>query len=522
MAAPERIDAVIVGAGAAGGLYAARLAAAGKRVVVLEAGRAWSLPDLVSSQLWARRLKWAGAPVVSTGANPIAHNMMMGSGVGGAALHHYGTWPRLPADVFRMQSLYGRGLDWPFEYETLRPYYDRIQREVGIAGDAKAEVFRPPGEPYPMPPLKSFRHGELLAAGFRKLGLPVAPLPLVINSVPYDGRAPCIYDGWCDAGCPTGALANPLFTYLRDAQEAGAEVRPHCEVTRVLTDARGRADAVEYVEAGERKVLPARVVVLAASVVQNPRILLNSAAKRHPQGLANSSGLVGAYLMAEAMAFVHALFREETEPYMGVSAGQFTHRSAVFDRARPEIFGGYQWQIGPAAKPNDIFGIAVTRPDLFGERLHGFMRTASKHLAYMVGFAGGVPDVKNRVSLDARTDAHGLPLARIEHTSDAAALGTWKYLLEQGQAAAKAAGAYEIWTGPQASGHVVGGTIMGRDPRQSVADEYARAHDVPNLFLAGAGLFPASGGVSPTFTIHAVAQRSVEHLLAEWRAIAHT
>jgi choline dehydrogenase-like flavoprotein len=516
--AEERVDAVVVGAGAAGGVYASRLARAGKRVVVLEAGPRWQLGDLVSSQIWARRLKWGGAPVLSGGRNPIAHNMIMGSGVGGAALHHYGTWPRMPPDAFRMRSAYGQGLDWPIDYQDLRPWYDRVQREVGISGDAKAERFRPEGAPYPMPPLKTFRHGDVLAGGFRKLGLPVAPLPLIINSVPYAGRGPCIYDGWCDAGCPTSALGNPLFTYLREAEAAGAEVRPQCEVLRVLTDDRGRADAVEYVTAdGEVRRLPARVVVLAASFVQNPRILLNSASALHPAGLANSSGLVGAYVMAEAMAFVYGLFDEPTEPYMGVSAGQYTHRPAgIVDRAHPGMFGGYQWQIGPAAKPNDIFGIAVTRADLHGEPLHAFLKRASHHLAYMVGFAGGVPQRSNRVALDTDRDARGLPLARIEHTTDAAALATWRYLLEQGQAATRAAGAQEVWTGPQAAGHVTGGTVMGRDPANSVVDSYGRTHDVEHLIVAGAGLFPTCGGVSPTYTIHAVALRSVEHVVEHW------
>jgi choline dehydrogenase-like flavoprotein len=521
----ERADVVIVGAGAAGGVYADRLARAGKRVVVLEAGPRWRPGDLYSSQLWARRLKWGGAPVVSGGANPIAHNMIMGSGVGGAALHHYGTWPRVPADGFRMRSTHGRGLDWAFDYETLRPWYDRVQREVGISGDAAAETFRPPGERYPMPPLQTFKHGDLLAAGFRKLGLPVAPLPLIINSVPYAGRDACIYDGWCDAGCPIGALGNPLFTYLRDAEAAGAEVRPNCEALRILTDRQGRADAVEYVERRgtgstmtfERRVLPARVVVLAASIVQNPRILLNSAAPHHPAGLANSSGLVGAYVMAEAMAFVYGLFEEPTFPYMGVSAGQYTHRPAgIADSRHPEAFGGYQWQIGPAAKPNDIFGIAVTRPDLHGAPLHDFIRRASHHLAYMVGFAGGVPQASNRITLTDTRDAHGMPLARIEHATDAAALRTWRYLLEQGRSAATAAGALEVWTGPQAAGHVTGGTVMGLDPARSVVDGFGRTHDVPNLFAAGAGVFPTCGGVSPTYSIHAMALRSAEHITDRW------
>ena len=264
-------------------------------------------------------------------------------------------------------------------------------------------------------------------------------------------------------------------------------------------------------------MLTTRVAILAASFVQNPRILLNSAASRHPNGLANSSGLVGAYLTAEAMALVYGLFRQETEPYMGVSAGQFTHRSAgVRDPKHPRAFGGYQWQIAPAVKPNDIFGIAVTRPDLFGARLHDFLRRAAQHLAYMVGFAGGEPVRSNQLTLARETDRAGMPLARVEHASDASTTETWRYLLEQGQAVMQAAGSDSMWTGPRASGHVIGGTIMGTDPTASVTNEFGRTHDVSNLFVGGAGVFPTGGGVGPTFTIHAVALRSAEHLLRHW------
>ena len=114
--------------------------------------------------------------------------------------------------IFRMQSLYGKGLDWPITYDELRPYYDRIQSEVGISGDAQAERWRPSGEPYPMPPLPQFSQAKIIAKGFKKLGMHTAPIPMAINSVEYQGRPPCIFDGWCDAGCPTGALANPLTT----------------------------------------------------------------------------------------------------------------------------------------------------------------------------------------------------------------------------------------------------------------------------------------------------------------------
>ncbi len=517
MSTNRTVDVVIVGAGAAGSLYAARLAKAGKRVVVLEAGPAWKLDDLYSSQIWARRLKWNGPLLMQPpGQSAFSHTQSTGAGFGGAALHHFGAWPRLrPAD-FRTRSLFGKGLDWPITYNDLRPYYDRIQAEMGIAGDARQEVWRPKGAAYPMPPHRLFKQAKLLARGFSKVGLKTAPLPVIINSTVYKGRAPCLYDGWCEAGCPIGAFANPLVMHLNEARQAGAEFREHCSATRILTDKTGRASGVEYVSQGKKESLDARVVILATSMVQNPRLLLNSASDRHPQGLANSSGLVGAYLTTDAVAIIYGMFDEETENHRGVNAGQLLSRGDHVSKKRPDIFGAYQWQIAPSLKPNDLLGIATSRVDLFGNELHNFMRKATKHLASMAGFAGAVPDRDNRITLAKETDAHGMALARLNYRVADNTRALWNNLLEEGRSVMTAAGAKEVWTGPMAGGHVIGGTIMGADAKASVCDGYGRTHDVPNLVLAGSGLFPAGSGSSPTYTLYAVAERSAEHMIKHW------
>ncbi len=515
----EPVDVVIVGSGAAGSFYASKLAAAGKRVRILEAGPQRQVRDLYSSQIWSRRLKWGGAPVKLTGHDHIAHNSITGWGFGGAALVHYGTWPRYAEETFKLRSLYDKGCDWPFEYKDLRPHYDLVQEEVGISGDAKQEIWRPSGQPYPMPPVQTFRHGELLKRGFEALGLHTAPLPLAINSRPYKGRPPCTYDGWCDAGCPLGALANPLVTYLHWALKQGAVVTERAEVTRVLMGPSGRAHAVEYVENNERKIQPAKLVILAASVFQNPRILLNSANDKFPDGLANSSGLVGKYLFGEGMVTAHGLFDDETECHKGVNAGQLTHREGFRHSARPDVDGGLQWQIGGAVKPSDLFGIAVTRPDLSGNALHEFLRDATKHFAFMVGFCGGVATAENRVVLSSSKDRNNMRLARVEHTFTREMLAMRSYMAEQGKKVIEAAGAREAWTRMPAVGHVTGGTIMGSNAKGSVTDGFGVCHDVPNLVLAGSGLFPCSIGISPTYTIMAVASRSVSHLLENWSGL---
>ncbi len=145
------VDAIVVGSGASGSNFAARLAEGGKRVVILEAGPARTAADLVSSTLYARRVKWTGPQVIDEGRNPVGFVFNSGFGTGGSAMHHYAVWPRLHAEDFQMHSRYGRGLDWPLGYDDLAPYYDEVQAEAGVAGDATKEVWRPPGAPYPMP-----------------------------------------------------------------------------------------------------------------------------------------------------------------------------------------------------------------------------------------------------------------------------------------------------------------------------------------------------------------------------------
>ncbi|MBC7601406.1 MAG: GMC family oxidoreductase, partial [Ramlibacter sp.] len=432
--------------------------------------------------------------------------------LGGAALHHFGTWLRLRASDFRMRSLYGVGDDWPIAYEDLRLHYDAVQSEMGIAGDAGRERGRPPGEPYPMPAHPLFQQARLLARGFARIGLEPSPLPVAINSRVFKGRAACQYDGWCEAGCPIGALVNPLVLDMQGALAAGASVHAQCTVTRVLCDSSGRARAVEYLHGDERHEIAADHVVLAASVVQNPRILLNSKSSVHPAGVGNASGRVGTGVMVDLIAPVHGIFPGRTQPERGVNAGQLLVRREYGEGTRPRPPGAYQWQIAPSHKPNDLLGFANMRPDLYGVALDRFMRSAARSIGSAVGFAGAVPDPANRIELDSRTGSDGMPLARLTYSPAPSTMALRAHLVSEGMSAFRAAGAKQVWADGPAGGHAIGGTPMGANPATSVCDEFGRCHDAPNVMLAGAGIYPAGSGTSPTFTLYALANRAAQHV----------
>ena len=518
IALKESYDVVVVGAGAAGGVIAERATRAGKRVLLLEAGPARQLNDLASSQIWARKLKWSGPGVEEEGNLKVGHVFNAGWGTGGSALHHYGVWPRLHEADFEVASRYEVGLDWPIAYDDLRPFYDAVQAEVGLSGDSKGETWRPPGEPYPLPPVPVFAQGDVIRSGFEAVGLKTSAIPLAINTREYKGRSGCLYDGWCDAGCPVGALANPLVTYLGWALKAGAEIRNRAQVTRILHDEAGqRATGVEYVDAsGEKNRVMADTVVVAAFAVQTARLLLASASARHPDGLSNHNGMLGRYLMTHPAASVYGLFDKETQPHLGPTAGQLMCQENYDDKtATPGAFGSYQWLIANAMKPNDLLGIATSRPDIVGDRLQPFLETAVKHIGNMVCVSEDIALADNRITLSDNTDAFGVPLAKTVHNLTPPSEQLLAGAMEQGKKEFAAGGADEVWASAPFGMHIMGGTVMGNDAATSVTDSYGRCHELENLYVAGTGLFPSSGAVNPTFTLHALALRTAEQLFGK-------
>jgi choline dehydrogenase-like flavoprotein len=522
MATQEKVDVVIVGAGPSGSIFADVLARAGKKVVVLEFGPDWDYKQFVSSEFWGKRLKHAPRFQLAGRNNP-GHGSNAGWGTGGAMIHFFANFPRLHPDDFRVRSKYGKGIDWPISYDDLSPYYDRIAEDIGLSGDAAQERrWYPIAKNYPMPPLKTFRNGEIFLDAFKARGIPPVPMPVSINSTPYKDRPACTNCGWCHVGCAIGAAASPLVSHLREARKRGAEVRPFSYVTRVLTNQSGdHVTGVEYYDAKhEQHVQPAATVVLAAYSVETPRIMLNSATGKHAQGLSNRNGLVGKFLMCHSNSAVWAMFDEDVQNHMGTAANQFMSYEHYDNKARSKKgFGSIFLRTGSALKPN--IGIAGSRPDLFGQPLADYMKRAVRGLT-RVSFSGEqMPIAENRVELSSDKDAFGLPISRIIHGYDQDAIGSWQLGREDAYAIARGAKPKEVWGGnAPGTSHLIGGTIMGADAGTSVTNSYGQTHELANLYIGGAGLFPTEGAVNPTNTLMAVSLRGAEHMAKNFSTIA--
>jgi choline dehydrogenase-like flavoprotein len=521
--ANEKVDLVVVGSGASGSVYAYALAKAGRKVVVLDNGPDRPLGDLISSDIWGRRLKPAGGAILLGGKNPFAYANQGAYAVGGAALHYFAQFPRyLPTD-FKMKSEHNRGHDWPISYEDLAPFYDRVAADVGVSGDAKAEEkWRPPGKAYPMPPMKTFPAGEVWLKGAEATGIHLVPMANGMNSQAFKGRAACLYDGWCHVGCPIGALANPLVTYLGEARKAGVEVRALSNVTRVLTNQAGtRAVGVEYYDANkERQVQEASVVVLAAWSAQNPRILLSSATGKHPNGLANSNKLVGKFMMTHHIAGTWALFDKDITPHMGTVGAQFMSYDRYAKTSYPSAFGSSFITAGTSHKTNDY---SLARADLFGRELAAFRKRAARGPTHLTIFGEELPNIGNRVELVSEKDEYGMPMARLTHSFDADAVALWNANFDQGVKIGRATDAKEVWPGKgpiMPTSHLHGGAIMGTDSSNSVTNSHGQTHEVPNLWMAGPCIFPTEGASNPTYTIFATALRGAEHLAEHWESVA--
>jgi choline dehydrogenase-like flavoprotein len=424
-----------------------------------------------------------------------------------------GVMPRFhPAD-FRTRSTEGVGADWPISYDELRPHYERVEREFGVAGECGP--YAPESYRLPQPAHRMNWHAQLLARGAAKLGAtPFAP-PVAVNSVAYDGRPACIYCGWCGSGCPTGAKATASQVYLSPAERAGAKVVSEAFVHRVTYDAKhGRASGVEYVDAaGREHALNAKMVIVAAHAIETPRLLLLSANSTFRDGLANSSGKVGRALMSHPTWQVFGKFSRHVNAFKGMQMGHVMVQDYYKPNPRNDYARGYvliSYMMTPVTYANLSGGA-------YGRELKRFLQDYP-YMAAWWAHAEGLPIETNAVTLDDEVkDSRGLPVARVTYEwgdNDVRLAGAARDKAAEMMAAS---GAERVQIGLNYGAHAMGSCRMGDNPDTSVVNSYGQCHDVPNLFICDTSVFVTSAGVNPTLTAMALAQRSAEHLVASAR-----
>ncbi|WP_087649785.1 GMC family oxidoreductase, partial [Caballeronia choica] len=414
---------------------------------------------------------------------------------------------RFRPEWFKSKSLLGYGADWPLDWREMWRYYAQVEDALKISGPVNYP-WGPKRPRYPYRPHELNAAALVLARGAEALGIPWSPAPLATLSAPRGEAHPCVYRGFCVSGCATNAKQSALVTWIPRALAAGAEIRDLAMVGRIDTNERGLATGVEYFREGRWQFQRARNVVVAGYAIETPRLLLMSANGHFPEGLANSSGLVGKNLTVQSNQATWGVMQEEIRWYKGPPSLALTEHWNYTDKGK-DFFGGYCYMSqGPL--PNAWVATQNGR-GLWGEAL---MREMQKynHQAGLKIVGETLPQERNRVTLADEKDQYGLPVARVTYSFCDNDRRLIAHALDFMGQALQAAGASEIWNETDDTCHLNGTARMGDDPRTSVVDADCRSWDIPNLWICDGSVFPTVGGVNPSLTIQAIACRTADRI----------
>lgn len=516
-------DILVVGGGPAGAALALKAAQSGLHVRILEQGG--SIDETLRERNQQTHEILAGTDFSPTGTlrqaaadYPVDDSSsdmlpLMWNGLGGSAALWAGAYPRLKPSDFRVRSLDGVADDWPLDYEELAPYYTESERLFAVAG-LNGNPAYPPREDFPRGPLPLRQIGQRVAEAQDRLGWHWWPSTSATRGRAFDGIANCSIHSQCPHSCPERSEKHSCHLILQQAQAAGAQIVDRARVSRILTES-GRAVGAEYFDVfGEAHITYAKTVVIAANGLGTPRLLLMSGGKENPDGLANSSGMLGKNLMFHPLAIVEGIFPErvegvETHYENAINSHQFyeTDHSRGFVR-------GALWALCSTGGPVRT-ALAL---DTWGEdHAAEFSRTFG-HGAFWTIFGEDLPEEDNFVALDpSARDSHGLPGVKVNYRFSENSRRLIEFSAAKAEESLREAGAIEVQKNllvRETGWHLLGTARMGTDPRRSVVNPWGETHDVENLFIADGSVFVTAGAVNPTNTIVALALRTADHIIA--------
>jgi len=526
-------------------VVAKELAENGLSVVLLERG-GWPVYDRhINDELISQRTQVLGA---AFGPDPRLHPRVRIYGEGqkqvvtpirgdyghnaacvGSGTVSYGAmaWRYMPED-FRMKSTYGHVEgstleDWPVSYEELEPFYEKAEWEIGVSGDASENPFAAQrNNGYPMPAFENNREGKVLAAACRRLGLHPFPIPMLRNSVPYNGRPACIRNRTCVGfACPVDGKNGTHNTVIPKAISTGyCEVRVHAQVAEVMTDESGRATGVKYFDENDRgQIQTADLVILAASATETARLMLNSTSRLFPNGLGNNHDWVGRNLQGHAYTGAHGIFDYEITDYAGPGA---TFGFCDYNHHNEGIIGGGLLCNEFNALPYLFTGIRPPGAARWGKEHKDFQMRNLKRVAALHGPIQEMPNFHARVTVDPSVRDHwGIPVAALSGERHPLDHEHCKWLSARAEEVIREAGAVETWLSVGGRGlsggqHQCGTARMGDDPRTSVTNRFGQVHEIDNLFVADGSVFVTGGGFNPVLTIMAMAYRTGAYINSTW------
>jgi choline dehydrogenase-like flavoprotein len=529
------VDFVVIGSGPAGGSVARELSRRGFDVVLLEQGRTFGPEEMDHDELgaffngrWTNNAQTQPQTYRKTANVKAKKRNYVGYArtVGGTTFHFTGNyWRFRPSDFnefSRRGGVPGAALaDWPITYEELEPYYSAVEWAIGVSGAPGTGPDEPRrSRPYPLPPLNVTGPGVLLEVACRKLGWSSMAAPMALLSRPYQGRQPCHNCGFClGFPCEWGAKSGANYTMVPEALKSGrCELRTESYVRKIETDDAGRVTGVIYFDRNKTEIVQrAKAVVLCANGAESPRLLLMSKSNRFPDGLANSSGLVGKYFMFNGGVTSRAEFEHEINGFKGPVVSRITHHTYELDPKLNLIGGGgfdFRFDVPMLSM---ALGIPESEPQ-WGSAFKKRLRPWFTNTLQSYGHTSSLPVESNSMSLDPELkDDWGLPAMRTTYKEHEHDLRLYKYFQARGHELLNAAGALKIHDTPITDDpgfavHLLGTCRMGNDPASSVVDKYHRAHDVRNLFIVDGSSFVTSGRGQPTLTIQALAFRAADHI----------